>query len=98
MRFASALTLTLLLTATLTGCAGIGKQDFACPGQPSKPLCLSTSEVYRLTDDARLPRSDHPGESTLQRQPPPPLRPGSPPRRRRGGVGLRGRGPGGGGR
>lgn len=53
MRFASALALTLLLTATLTGCAGIGKQDFACPGQPSRPLCLSTSEVYRLTDDDR---------------------------------------------
>ena len=56
MRVASAPTLTLLLTATLTGCAGIGKQDFACPGQPSKPLCLSTSEVYRLTDDDRLPQ------------------------------------------
>jgi hypothetical protein len=55
MRFACALTLTLLLTATLMGCAGIGKQDFACPGQPSRPLCLSTAEVYRLTDDDRLP-------------------------------------------
>ena len=56
MRSAFAMTLTLLLTGTLTGCAGIGKQDFACPGQPSRPLCLSTSEVYRLTDDDRLPQ------------------------------------------
>ena len=56
MRPAHTLTLTLLLTGTLTGCAGIGKQDFACPGQPSRPLCLSTSEVYRLTDDDRLPQ------------------------------------------
>jgi len=45
-----ALGLTLLLSGTLQGCAGVGKQDFACPGRPSKPLCLSTSEVYRLTD------------------------------------------------
>jgi hypothetical protein len=56
MRPAHTLTLTLLLTGTLPGCAGIGKQDFACPGQPSRPLCLSTSEVYRLMDDDRLPQ------------------------------------------
>ena len=56
MRLARTLTLTLVLAGTLTGCAGIGKQDFACPGQPSRPLCLSTSEVYRLTDDDRLPQ------------------------------------------
>jgi hypothetical protein len=52
MRPIHAMTLALTLTATLTGCAGVGKQDFACPGQPSRPLCLSASEVYRLTDDA----------------------------------------------
>jgi len=49
--------LALLLTGTLSGCAGIGKQDFACPGYPSKPLCMSTSEVYRLTDGYALPQS-----------------------------------------
>jgi uncharacterized protein YceK len=49
-------TLILLLTGTLSGCAGVGKQDFACPGYPSKPLCLSTSEVYRLTDGSALPQ------------------------------------------
>ena len=52
-----ALTLTLVLAGTLQGCAGIGKQDFACPGRPSKPLCLSTSEVYRLTDDYATPQT-----------------------------------------
>jgi hypothetical protein len=56
MRPAHTLTLTLVIAGTLTGCAGIGKQDFACPGQPSRPLCLSASEVYRLTDGDRLPQ------------------------------------------
>ena len=56
MRPIHAMTLALTLTATLTGCAGVGKQDFACPGYPGKPLCLSASEVYRLTDDDRLPQ------------------------------------------
>jgi hypothetical protein len=56
MRPIQAMTLALTLTATLTGCAGVGKQDFACPGYPGKPLCLSASEVYRLTDDDRLPQ------------------------------------------
>jgi len=48
--------LTLMLVGTLAGCAGVGKQDFACPGHPGKPLCLSASEVYRLTDGHALPR------------------------------------------
>ena len=57
MRSAPVLAMTLLLTGTLPGCAGIGKQDFACPGYPSKPLCMSTSEVYRLTDGSALPQA-----------------------------------------
>ena len=57
MRATHALMLLLLLTAILSGCAGIGKQDFACPGYPSKPLCMSTSEVYRLTDGYALPQA-----------------------------------------
>ena len=56
MRSASVLALSLLVAGTLSGCAGIGKQDFACPGLPSRPLCLSASEVYQLTDDDRLPQ------------------------------------------
>jgi hypothetical protein len=47
----------LALSLLLAGCAGIGKQDFACPGQPSRPLCLSTSEVYRLTEGPTTPQS-----------------------------------------
>ena len=54
MRRTQTLVLILVLIGTLTGCAGIGKQDFACPGHPSKPLCLSASEVYRLTDDDQM--------------------------------------------
>jgi hypothetical protein len=56
MRPAQTIVLTLVLTATLNGCAGVGKQDFACPGDPGKPLCLSASEVYRLTESDRLSR------------------------------------------
>ena len=52
-----AMPLSLTLTATLAGCAGVGKQDFACPGYPGKPLCLSASEVYRLTDGDGLPQA-----------------------------------------
>ena len=48
--------MALVLTGTLQGCAGLGEGDFACPGYPSKPLCLSTAEVYRLTDGYTLPQ------------------------------------------
>ena len=57
MRRTQTLALSLVLTGTLTGCAGIGKQDFACPGYPGKPLCLSAAEVYRLTDGDALPQA-----------------------------------------
>jgi hypothetical protein len=57
MRRIHAMTLTMMLTGTLAGCAGVGKQDFACPGHPGKPLCLSASEVYRLTDGDALPQA-----------------------------------------
>ncbi len=56
MKIAPALPLTLALIGILSGCAGIGKQNFACSGYPSKPLCLSTSEVYWLTDGDPLPQ------------------------------------------
>ena len=49
--------LALALIGTLQGCAGLGEGDFACPGYPSKPLCLSTAEVYRLTDGYALPQA-----------------------------------------
>jgi hypothetical protein len=70
MRTKQTLVLTLVLTGTLQGCAGIGKQDFACPGHPSKPLCLSTSEVYRMTDGYGVPqaRTRHSQEKGAPRQ------------------------------
>ena len=49
--------LALVLIGTLQGCAGLAEGDFACPGHPSKPLCLSTAEVYRLTDGYALPQA-----------------------------------------
>ena len=64
MRPAQTIVLTLVLTGTLNGCAGVGKQDFACPGYPGKPLCMSASEVYRLTD----------GDQMLQARPASPWR------------------------
>lgn len=41
----------LLIAAVLalSACAGT-KSEYACPGLPSQPLCLSTWEVYRLSD------------------------------------------------
>ena len=57
MRSKLALTVTLVLTGALQGCAGVGKQDFACPGHPGKPLCLSTAEVYRMTDGYAMPQT-----------------------------------------
>ena len=43
--------LGLLIAAVLalSACAG-AKREYACPGLPSQPLCLSTWEVYRLSD------------------------------------------------
>ena len=56
MRHLDRFALALVLTGTLHGCAGLGEGDFACPGYPSKPLCLSTAEVYRLTDGYPMPQ------------------------------------------
>ena len=57
MRHLDRFALALVLTGTLHGCAGLGEGDFACPGYPSKPLCRSTAEVYRLTDGYALPQA-----------------------------------------
>ena len=48
-----ALSAIAALALTLGGCA-IGSSDFACPGYPGKPLCLPTSEIYRLTNGSGL--------------------------------------------
>lgn len=39
---------------TLTACAGTSS-EYACPGMPSQPLCLRTTEIYRLTDGSGPP-------------------------------------------
>jgi hypothetical protein len=49
---ACALAVTLI---AMTGCSGMGSKDFACPGYPGQPLCLPTSEVYRLTNGSGPP-------------------------------------------
>jgi hypothetical protein len=43
------------LALSLPGCSGFGNRDFACPGYPGHPLCLPTSEIYRLTDGSEAP-------------------------------------------
>ena len=43
-----------LAVVALGGCAS-DNATFACPGFPSRPLCLPTSEIYRLTDGAGPP-------------------------------------------
>jgi len=43
------------LALSLPGCSGFGNRDFACPGYPGRPLCLPTSEIYRLTDGSEAP-------------------------------------------
>jgi len=48
-KWVNPLKLTLLATGiitTLTGCASIGSDDFACPGIPSGVKCMSTRDVY----------------------------------------------------
>jgi hypothetical protein len=50
--------------ATLPGCASDNAQ-FACPGFPSKALCLPTSEIYRLTDGAGPPPASERRPSTI---------------------------------
>ncbi|EIC24016.1 hypothetical protein [Thiorhodovibrio frisius] len=62
-----ALVLALLLVPTLalTGCAGgLGAKRYACEGLPSRPLCLSTAEIYALTDGDGPP----PAERRLQQE------------------------------
>jgi hypothetical protein len=45
----------LTMALPLAGCATLGESEFACPGLPSRPLCLSTSALYQLTNDSAVP-------------------------------------------
>jgi hypothetical protein len=50
----------LLAPLSLPGCATLGEGEFACPGYPGRPLCLPTSEIYRLTNGSGPPPADLP--------------------------------------
>jgi hypothetical protein len=53
-----------LASVLLSGCAStVGEREYACEGMPSRPLCLSMSEIYTLTNGAgplpaELPRNE----------------------------------------
>ena len=50
----------LALAMTLTsGCASpLGRPHFACEGLPSRPLCLSVTEVYQRTEGQGPPPAE----------------------------------------
>ncbi len=59
---------TLLMAAlSLAGCATLGEGEFACPGYPGRPLCLPTSEIYRLTNGSGLPPAELPRPPPVDR-------------------------------
>lgn len=48
---ATGVVMPLAIALALSGCAsGLGATRYACEGRPSQPLCLSTAEIYALTD------------------------------------------------
>ncbi|MEA3642594.1 MAG: conjugal transfer protein TraV [Lamprobacter sp.] len=51
-----------LLSAVLvitSGCASpLGRPQFACEGLPSRPLCLSVTEVYQRTEGQGPPPAE----------------------------------------
>ena len=55
----------LLCALVLAGCAGSGSK-YACPGYPSRPLCLPPSDVYRLSEGAGPPPASEVRPSLLE--------------------------------
>jgi hypothetical protein len=56
---AATLALALVFLVGLSGCAGgLGSKRYGCSGLPSHPLCLSTSEVYELTNQPGPPPAE----------------------------------------
>ncbi len=50
-----------ILALTGTGCAGgLGAKRYACDGLPSRPLCLSTAEIYDLNEHDGSPPAELP--------------------------------------
>jgi hypothetical protein len=64
-----AMTMALgFLALAATGCAGgLGAKRYACDGLPSRPLCLSTSEVYHLTEHDGPPPAEMPEPEEARR-------------------------------
>lgn len=57
-----------LLVLTTTGCAsGLGAKGYACDGLPSRPLCLSTAEIYDLTEHDGPPPAERPAPQEARR-------------------------------
>ena len=51
-----------------TGCAGgLGSKRYACEGLPSRPLCLSTAEIYALTEHDGPPPAELPAAKAKRR-------------------------------
>jgi hypothetical protein len=58
-RHVFAATLVMSATVVIAGCAGgLGSKRYGCSGLPSHPLCLSTSEVYELTNQPGPPPAE----------------------------------------
>jgi hypothetical protein len=56
------------LVLAATGCAGgLGAKRYACDGLPSRPLCLSTAEVYHLTEHDGPPPAERPEPEEVRR-------------------------------
>jgi hypothetical protein len=60
-RHVFAATLVMSATVVIAGCAGgLGSKRYGCSGLPSHALCLSTAEVYELTNRAGPPPAELP--------------------------------------
>ena len=56
------------LALAATGCAGgLGAKRYACDGLPSRPLCLSTAEIYHLTEHDGPPPAERPEPEEARR-------------------------------
>ena len=62
----------LLLAPLLTGCGTTGGAKYACPGHPGQPLCLPTTEIYRLTNGNAPPPASTRRQVLIRREYHPP--------------------------
>ncbi|MBK1621537.1 hypothetical protein CKO42_24615 [Lamprobacter modestohalophilus] len=50
--------LTIAITMTSSCASPLGRPHFACEGLPSRPLCLSVTEVYQRTEGQGPPPAE----------------------------------------